>query len=366
MLEPPPAALKEARVRRKGMVMGLSLLLVVPTPTYAQFGGQGRPYRTPQESTAQQEALSAVYTGARNATVRIETLPEGVGSGFVVSEDGLVMTAYHVVREARFLSVVTSAGERYEATLIGYDEYGDVALLEVEATGLEALPVDFTDAPEPGDALLAIGNSRGDFNAPRVGRLVALGQSLSSSFPKNLIAATLPLAPGDSGGPVLDSDGEVVGVAVAVSVGPEGISSFATPLFGEEASEIIAALEGGLQRGVPFMGVSLLELTPQVVAGLGYGSPGGLLITEIAPGSGADLAGLQTPDTVEARTRRGRVVTGINRADVITAVDGHRVETADELVGYLRELEIDDDITLTVLRGDETLQVTLTLGARSL
>ena len=197
-----------------------------------------------------------------------------------------------------------------------------------------------------------------------MGRVVALDQTLSSSFPEGLIAATLPLAPGDSGGPVLDSDGEVVGVAVAISVGPEGVSSFATPLFGEEAGEVIAALEGGLQRGVPFMGVSLLELTPQVVANLGYGSPGGLLITEIAPGSGADLAGLRTPDTVG--TRRGRVVTGINKADVITAVDGRRLETADELVGYLRGLEIGDEITLTVLRGDEELRITLTLGTRSL
>ena len=338
----------------------------MPTLAFAQFGGRGRPYRTPQEST-QQETLEAVYASAKNATVRIETTPEGVGSGFVISEDGLVMTAYHVVREASGLSVVTSGGERHSATLVGYDEYGDVALLDIEATGLEALPIDFTDTPEPGDALLAIGNSRGDFNAPRVGRVVALGQTLSASFPEGLIASTMPLAPGDSGGPVLDSDGEVVGVAVAISVGPEGVSSFATPLFGSEASEIVAALEGGLQRGVPFMGVSLLELTPQVVANLGYGAPGGLLITEVAPGSGADLAGLRVPDTVGVRTRgRGRVVTGIRRADVITAVDGRRVETADELVGYLRGLKIGDEVNLTVLRGDETLHVTVTLGARSL
>ncbi len=354
-------------MRRKGMlVLWLSLLLIVPALAFAQFG-RGRPDQRTQ-SAVQQETLNAVYAEARNAAVRIETTPEGVGSGFVISEDGLVMTAYHVVREASGLSVVTSGGERYSATLVGYDEYGDVALLDIEATGLEALPIDFADTPEPGDALLAIGNSRGDFNAPRVGRVVALGQTLSASFPEGLIASTMPLAPGDSGGPVLDSDGEVVGVAVAISVGPEGVSSFATPLFGEEASEIVAALEGGLQRGVPFMGVSLLELTPQVVANLGYGAPGGLLITEVAPGSGADLAGLRVPDTVGSRAGRGRgrVVTGIRQADVITAVDGRRVETADELVGYLRGLEIGDEVNLTVLRGDETLHFTVTLGARSL
>ena len=356
-------------MRRNRIGLWLSLLLLVPmlasTLAFAQFGGRGRAYRTPQG--IQQETLETVYASARDATVRIETTPAGVGSGFVISGDGWVMTAYHVVRDASSLSVVTSEGRRYTATLVGYDEYGDVALLDIEATGLTALPIDFTDTPEPGDALLAIGNSRGDFNAPRVGQVVALDQTLSASFPEGLIASTMPLAPGDSGGPVLDSDGEVVGVAVAISVGPEGYSSFATPLFGSEASEIVAALEGGLQRGVPFMGVSLLELTPQVVANLGYGSPGGLLVTEVAPGSGAALAGLQAPDTVAVRTRgRGRVVTGVTQADVITAVDGRRVGTADELVGYLRGLSVGNEVELTVLRGGETLHLTVTLGARSL
>ena len=359
-------------MRRNGVwILWLSLLLIVPTLAYAQFGG-GRRYRNlPQESaTAHYETLNAVYASARNATVRIEITPSGVGSGFVISEDGLVITAYHVVRAARALNVITSGGDRYSATLVGYDEYGDVALLDIEAHNLPALPIDFTDTPEPGDALLAVGNSRGEFNAPRVGRVVALGQELSASFPSGLIATTMPLAPGDSGGPVLDADGEVVGIAVAVSVGPDGFSSFATPLFGSEASDFVAALEGGLQRGVPFMGVSLLELTPQAVAELGYGQPGGLLVTKVAPGSGADLAGLHNPDTFQTRIggARGRfgVVTGIRSADIIVAVDGRRVAAADDLVGYLRGLTVGETVNLTVLRNGERLQVPVTLGTRSL
>ena len=374
--------------RNKVLGWWLGLLLVFALG-YAQFGGHVPPslfqqssqqnvqqiaqQNIQQSTTVQNGDLAALYATAKDAAVRIETTPAGVGSGFVISQDGLVMTAYHVVKAARAFDVVTSSGDVYPATLVGFDEYSDVALLDIDAQGLATLPIDFTHTPQPGDVVLAIGNSRGEFNAPRAGQVVALDQALSSSFPEHLIASTMPLAPGDSGGPVLNAAGEVVGVVDAVSVGPSGYSSFATPLFGSSASEMVTALEGGLQRGVPFMGVSLLDLTPQTVADLGYGSPGGLLVTEVVPGSGADSAGLQNPKTVQTRVQRGQysrrsagIVTGIRSADIITAVDGRQVAKSDDLVGYLRSLAVGDRVELTVVRGDAQLQLTVTLGTRSL
>ena len=355
---------------RRYVLISLALLLTCLSLAYAQFGG-GRRFRpNPQQTT---EALNAtledVFETARDSTVRIETTPSGIGSGFIISDDGLIMTAYHVVRQANALNVVFTDGERYRAELVGFDEYSDVALLDIEAQDLAALPIDFNDTPEPGDSVLAIGNSRGQFNAPRAGQVIALDQVLDANFPDSLIGSTLPLAPGDSGGPVLDSDGEVVGVAVAVSVGPGGYSSFATPLFGSEAGEVIAALEGGLQRGVPFMGVSLMELTPQAVANLNYGQPGGLLITNVVPGSGAAAAGLQNPETAQTRVRgRGRtgIVTTVEQADIIVGVDGRQVSNYDDLLGYLRGLDVGDTVMLSILRGGVSQDISVTLGTRSL
>lgn len=353
-------------VPSKIRVWALGLVLAL-TVAYAQPGRAGFGRNQPQSNiVADSAALNTLYQSAREAAVRIETTPSGVGSGFVISEDGLVMTAYHVVRSARSLTVVTSGGERYAARVVGFDEYGDVALIDIDASGLTALSIDFTDTPEPGDVVLAIGNSRGEFNAPRAGQVVALDQTLSASFPEHLIASTLPLAPGDSGGPILDKDGEVVGVAVAVATGPGGYSSFASPLFGDSAREVVAALESGLQRGVPFMGVSLLELTPQTAAELGFGVSSGLLVTEVVPGSGAEAAGLQNPETLQGRGRRGGAVSSVTDADVITAVDGQRVTSAEELIAYLRGLEVGDAVSLSVLRGSESLDVTVTLGTRTL
>ena len=305
--------------------------------------------------------LAGVYETARTATVRIETRPAGIGSGFFISPDGQVMTAYHVVRDAETLSVVETDGTTYRASIVGFDEYRDLAVLQAQVDE----PVDFlataTGAPAPGEAVLAIGNSSGDFNAPRRGQITAFGQRLGGSFPEGLVAMTVPLAPGDSGGPVLNADGEAVGVVTAVGVSRAGFTSYATPIY--SAADLVVDLRTGLRRGVPFLGVSLLELTPQTVAEIGYGEPGGLLVTGVVTGSGADAAGLREPQTANEAQGSPNAMTVVS-ADVIIAVDGRRVSSYDNLVDYLRSLSVGDEVDLTLVRGGETAEVTVTLGSR--
>ena len=339
----------------------LALILGFTSLALAQNVPQAR-FNPSQFFNAQVERgageLSDIYDAAQSAAVRVETRGGGVGSGFFISADGQVMSAYHVVRGGGGVRVVTSDGSRLPATVVGFDEFRDVALLQVEADEpRDFLPLE-TTTPTFGEDVLAIGNSRGQFNAPRSGRVTALGQTLGASFPEDLIAMTVPLAPGDSGGPVLNAQGEVIGVVTAVSVSRAGIASFAAPVF--EQAAFVDELRAGLQRSVPFLGVSLLPLTPEAVAELGFGEPGGLLVTGVVSGSGADAAGLREPVTEEAQGQNPEV----RAADIITAVDGREVANFDDLVGYLRTLSIGDEVLLSLLREGEVLEVSVTLGSR--
>jgi S1-C subfamily serine protease len=319
---------------------------------------QGAPAR-PGRGVEVPAGLEAVYNKARPAAVRVET-GNGLGSGFIISSDGLIVTAAHVALGAESLRVVTSDGARLPATVVGYDELRDLALLRARSSrALPALKL-AGGAPKAGDAVVAIGNSRGAFNAARPGRVTALDRSLSASFPSGLIASTMPLAPGDSGGPVLNAAGEVVGVAVAVGRDWGGYSSYAAPL--TASSPVLRDLRAGVKRAVPVVGVSVLPLTPETVGELGYGSPGGLLVTSVAPGSGAARAGLRDPQT---RAQGNRMRQEILSADAITAVDGRRVRSRDDLVGYLRTKKVGDSVELTVRRDGRDLRLRVTLGARS-
>ncbi len=368
------------------LVVLLSILMLLSL-SLAQFG-QGRRGQQQDNRQRQQSGLSnsleTVFENARASAVRIETSPAGIGSGFVISADGGILTAYHVLQNASSVNVVFDDGSRYRAALVGFDEYQDVALLDIDATNLTPLSIDFSNTPEIGETLLAIGNSRGQFNAARAGRLFALNQFLDVAFPESLVGSTLPLAPGDSGGPILNSSGDVIGVAVAASRARNASLGFAAPLYGRPASELIANLQTGTQRGVPYLGVSLLEVTAEATAQLGYDQlqgqvqgqqvqgqqVQGLMITNVAPNSGADLAGLQNPDIEQTIVRTGRgnresAITQINQADIITSVNNRTVSSFDDLLVYIRSLQVGDVVMLGVLRNGSTVEVPVTLGMRS-
>lgn len=344
--------------------IAFSLVVTLIMFAFAQDFPQLRRFDSPFYSQAELGAgdLAEVYETTRDATVRIETRPAGIGSGFFISPDGQVMTAYHVVRDADALNVVEADGTSYRASVIGFDEYRDLAVLQAQVDRPVSSLQIATETPSAGESVLAIGNSRGDFNAPRSGEVTSLGQRLGGSFPEQLIAMTLPLAPGDSGGPVLNAGGEAVGVVTAVGITRAGYASYAAPLY--RAGDLVTDLRMGLQLGVPFLGVSLLELTPQTVAEIDYGESGGLLVTGVVPGSGAEAAGLREPRTAEDGTQGSPNATAVVEADVITEVDGRRISSHDELVEYLRALSVEDEVELTVMRGGEIIEIAVTLGSR--
>ena len=342
--------------------------------------------------------LAEVFEDTRPATLRIEARvdttfiggPLGVGSGFFISEDGLLVTAYHVVDttgglrdrfgdDLSFTAVAPDETE-YELELVGFDAYLDLAVMQAAVPG----PVDYLPlasvVPEVGSSVVAIGNSRDSFLEARVGDVTQIGvESPRASFAENTIQLTAPLAPGDSGGPVINEAGEVVGVVsyIAFNGGQEDIPEFlrgyigAEPAFSSYAAPVLAeaeevtALIAGSRRDVPVIGFSWPNINydparigEQLGPGVNYPNLGrrpGVVIGDVRPGGPADLAGLQSLQS------EGN---NIRSADIITAVDGEQVEGFYELLELLYLKGVGETVTVTVQRGGETFRVRLELGAK--
>lgn len=297
--------------------------------------------------------LEEVYVNAHPAALAVEGENGGRGSGFFYRAsrgETLVLTAYHVVAEGGRLSVRTARGARAPADLVGYLEPLDLAVLRIEkgqAAAPRLLELELDRPLRPGEGLLAIGNSRGEFIAPRLGRLVRKGVEVSPFLPSGLLETTLPLAPGDSGGPVLDASGKVVGVAVAIGMTEEGFRSYVVPLEGRRAE--LGRMEEGERTSWPYLGLQgPRALTPELAQELGL-PPGGVLVGRVVPGGAAHRAGL-----------RGLEAGGV--PDVILEVDGAPVNTFEDLLRAVRRKKVGEEVELKVRRGETIFQVRVQLG----
>ena len=179
--------------------------------------------------------------------------------------------------------------------------------------------------------------------------------SLDPTFPLNMIESSMPLAPGDSGGPVLNAAGEVVGVSTAVSNQNGRFASYFVPV--TSSSTLVQSLVSGVKRGVPVLGIGVADarrITGQ----------DGVLITAVTPGLGAARAGLKGAALREFRDASGNVQQDVSGADVIVGVDGKAVSTPAALIAYLRGKQVGERVTLKVQRGGQTLDISVLLSAR--
>ena len=323
----------------------------------AQRGTQGN---TSQSGSGQNSAATAVlrkvYDASVKGAVRVRVGNSGIGSGFFMSQGGLILTAAHVALgdSSAKLSVVTQSGQELPVTLVGYDEARDLAVLKASGNGFPALKLAATPL-KVGAGVVAIGNSRGSFDGGRAGAVTALNVSLDPTFPLNMAESSMPLAPGDSGGPVLNAAGEVVGVSTAVSNRGGQFASYFVPVTG--GSTLVQSLVSGVKRGVPVLGISVADA--RRVTG-----QGGVLVTAITPGLGAAKAGLKGAVVREFRDASGNVQQDVTGADIIVGVDGKAVSTPAALISYLRGKQVGDRVTLTVQRNGQTLNVPVLLSAR--
>ncbi|WP_133498363.1 DegQ family serine endoprotease [Cognatilysobacter terrigena] len=270
-----------------------------------------------------------------------------LGTGFLISDDGYILTNHHVVDGASTITVRLSDRREFKAKLVGSDEQSDVALLKIEGKGLPALRT-ATDAPKPGQWVVAIGSPFGLDHSVTAGIVSAVGRSNPYANQQYVpfIQTDVAINRGNSGGPLLNTRGEVVGINSQIfssSGGYQGVS-FAIPM--DLAASVVQQLRttGRVARGQ--LGVQVQQMTSSLASSMGLPSASGALVADVLPGSAAARAGLQ-------------------RGDVIRSVNGRAVNDSADLPPLIGALPPKSKAQLTVIREGKTVQIPVVLDALS-
>ena len=297
-------------------------------------------------------AVVLVYNQGTTSTYWGQTESRSSGSGMIISKDGYVLTNNHVVSGAEKLTVMTTSGEEYDATVIGADEVNDVALLKIE--GSEDFPtvsIGNSDNIEVGQQVCAIGNPLGELtNTLTVGYVSALDREISESSTGttiNMFQTDCAINSGNSGGPIFDMNGNVVGITTAKysssgysnSASVEGIG-FCIPI--NDAMSIVNDLmQYGYVKGRVSMGVSVRAMDNTVAQY--YNLPTGVYVADVTSGSAADNAGIQ-------------------KGDLICAIDGDETTSVAALKQKLKDYTPGDSATVSIYRTEtgDKLDVTIT------
>jgi len=224
---------------------------------------------------------------------------QGVGSGFVISSDGYILTNNHVINDATQIKIKLSDGKEYDAKVVGRDPKTDLALLKAEgASNLHPLQLGDSDSLKVGNWVVAIGSPFGLEQTVTAGIVSAKGRVIGSGPYDNFIQTDASINPGNSGGPLLNTEGRVVGINTAIfsqSGGNVGIG-FAIPV--NMAKEIVPQLEenGHVTRG--WLGVGIQKITPELAKSFGLKDEKGALVSQVVKGGPADKAGIETGDVI--------------------------------------------------------------------
>ncbi len=292
----------------------------------------------------------------------VEVPGEGAGSGSVIDNLGHILTNFHVVDGAREIEATLFDGKSYEARLVGKDESNDVAVLKIDAPAPSLLPVVFGDSTRlrVGQKVYAIGNPFGLERTLTTGIISSLNRTLPTRNHrtiKSIIQIDAAINPGNSGGPLLDSHGRLIGMntAIASATGQSAGVGFAIPV-GNIARVVPQLIERG--RVIrPDAGITRVMQTEK-----------GLLIATLVPGGPAEKAGLQGFKVVKQRRRQGPFsyeTQSIDRtaADLIVAVDGQKVVTADDFLGIVEARQPGQEVIVSVIRGGQEVRVPVRLAA---
>ncbi len=295
-----------------------------------------------------QPAVVAIRTRTLNLGELLRPVPgEGAGTGFVISEDGVIVTNAHVVSGAQSIEVVFGNDRTMPARVLGRDAAVDLAVLKVDATGLTPAALGDSDKLLVGDDVVAIGNALALEGGPTVTRGIVSAKNRTITAEngvslEHLIQTDTAINPGNSGGPLVNSAGEVIGINTAVAGDAQNIG-FSIAI--SQARPIIEELRQGTAKSRPFLGVQMYNVDPSVAQELDLTVDAGALVAAVTEGSGAEVG-------------------GIRRLDVIVEIGGQSVSGAEEVTAAIRGHKPGDEVDVTVVRDGERQTFKIRLGER--
>ena len=268
--------------------------------------------------------------------------PMGVGTGFIVAEEGYVVTNNHVIRSGGMFTVKLHDGRSVAATLVGSDEEIDIAVLKIDATGLSAIEFGDSDAAEVGDWVIALGSPFGLKDSVTAGIISARGREVGLSPLESYLQTDATINPGNSGGPLVDMDARVVGINTAIesrSGGSDGIS-FAIP--SNMAKSVVESIIAGAAPSRGFLGIQMQPLDARTAAQTGFVGQG-VLVNQVVPGGAAALAGIQV-------------------GDIVVKVNGDQITSPQRVMRAIRLCTPGAVCPIEVVRGGIAVSLTATLG----
>jgi serine protease Do len=288
-----------------------------------------------------QEGLERFFSPFQNQQPQSRK-ERSLGSGFIISDDGYIVTNNHVIQDADQIKVILHDDKEYEADIIGTDPITDLALLKIDAKNLSPLKFGSSSNAKVGTWVVAIGSPFGLEQTVTAGIISAKGRIIGSGPYDDFIQTDASINPGNSGGPLLNLEGDVIGINTAIVRSGQGIG-FAIP--SDLATGIIDQLTESKQVSRGWMGVAIQDVTKELAEYYNINQTTGVYVAKVYEENPADKA-------------------GIKPGDVITTINGRKIDTSRDLTVTIANLKVDETIKVRLIRQGEEKIVTVKLGRR--
>ena len=319
----------------------VSIEVTTEQPVVRRQGGR----MVPQQMVPQQMVPPGMDPRSMNPHGSPMGVPMGVGTGFIVAEEGYVVTNNHVIRSGGVLKVRLNDGRVASAALVGSDQETDIAVLKIDVAGLTAIEFGDSDAAEVGDWVIALGSPFGLKDSVTAGIISARGREVGLSPLESYLQTDATINPGNSGGPLVDMDGRVVGINTAIesrSGGSDGIS-FAIP--SNMAKSVVESIIAGSAPSRGFLGIQMQPLDARTAAQVGFNGQG-VLVNQVVPGGAAANAGVQV-------------------GDIVVKVNGEETTNPQRVMRAVRLCAPGVAVPIEVIRGGAVVSLMATLGDAS-